>query len=179
MKLDSIENPWAEVQRLIDTNKIEELINRYAKAFDERNFAETMPVIFLNDAHVVLPPGEHRGMHGLADFHHSVMTPFGATQHIFTNILVGLSENTSSFRANTYVTHVIRHHEVPPSSDSEANQSLPQNERETTIRTAEGEALFIAGGVLHGTSVRTLEGWKMENVTLDVIWRYGDFGGPQ
>jgi hypothetical protein len=147
------------IQRWIDHAEIAELILRYAKLFDERNFEVTLPALFSEDAHVELPPGDHRGLTGMGAFHDDVMAPFGATQHIFTNILTDVDSDRASFRCNTSVTHV-----VLPTSDS---------------TSAGSDNLFVAGGVLSGTTIRTSAGWRFRRVNLEVIWRTGDFGsGP-
>ncbi|GAB2550859.1 nuclear transport factor 2 family protein [Nocardia heshunensis] len=147
-----------EIRRWIDHAEITELINRYAKLFDERKFTATLPALFTEDAYVELPPGDHRGLAGLDQFHEQVMTPFGSTQHIMTNVLTEIDGAQAVFRANTHVTHVVL---PPPGTSPDAADNL-----------------FVAGGILSGTTVRTAAGWQFQNVVLDVVWRAGDFGPP-
>ncbi|MFI1920068.1 nuclear transport factor 2 family protein [Nocardia sp. NPDC020380] len=147
-----------EIRRWIDHAEITELINRYAKVFDERTFTAALPTLFIDDVHVELPPGDHRGIVDMDQFHAQVRAPFGCTQHILTNVLTEVDLTRAVFRANTYVTHV-----VLPATGSSHDE--PDN-------------LFVAGGILSGTTVRTAQGWRFQNVVLDVVWRSGDFGPP-
>ncbi|MFC9434515.1 nuclear transport factor 2 family protein [Nocardia sp. NPDC057030] len=149
----------SEIRRWIDHAKIAELINHYAKVFDERTFTTALPALFTEDAHVEMPPGDHRGIVDLDHFHDQVMAPFGRTQHIFTNVLTDLDLTQAKFRANTHVTHVV----LP----------TPGSRQDGT------DNLFVAGGTLSGTTVRTTRGWRFRNVVLDVVWRSGDFSPPQ
>ncbi|MCU1648093.1 MAG: hypothetical protein JWN03_8368 [Nocardia sp.] len=149
---------FAEIQRLADRIAISELLDRYAELFDDRTFTATLPTLFTEDANVELPPGDHHGIEGMDAFHADVMSPFGATQHIFTNYLIDLADNRADFRAKTLVTH-----HVPPSSP----------------KSGDAHDFFVAGGLLTGAVTRTPDGWRFRQVLLDVIWRQGDFGpGP-
>lgn len=136
----------------LDKAEIGELLNRYAKVLDERNFQDALPMLFDVDCVVDFPPGEHRGLDGLAAHHDAVMAPFLRTQHLFTNFVVDLKGNQASIRANVLVTHV---------EDVDAQ-----------------EGLFIVGGVLTGAAIRTADGWRIAKVVLDPVWRQGKGPGP-
>ncbi len=141
---------------LTDRTAIRELVDRYAKVFDDRSFSAMLPTLFVPDGEIELPPGGHHGLEGMDDFHKDVMRPFGPTQHIFTNTLVDINGDRATFQANTHVTHTVLQEDG----------------------TADDNNLFLAGGVLAGVTVRTTAGWRFQTVTLDVIWRQGDFGPP-
>lgn len=143
-----------EIQLVSDRMAIAQGLDQYALLFDERNFAEKLPDLFLDDASVSLPPGDedHRGMAGLAAYHERTMAPFGPTHHVFANYLINLQGDRASFRANTLVTHVIQG----------SNQAAESH-------------LFIAGGVLTGTALRVGNTWKFSRVKLDPVWRQGEF----
>ncbi|MFC1437072.1 nuclear transport factor 2 family protein [Streptacidiphilus sp. N1-10] len=147
-------DPPADLAHFIDRAAISELVDRYSKLFDDRTFSETLPTLFTDDAFVELPSGEHRGLDGLDKFHEHVMTPFGPTQHLFTNTLVDTAGERASFRTNTYVTHTV----------------LAAAESQSTDKGS----YFLAGGTLTGTVLRTTQGWRFEKVVLDVIWRQGN-----
>ncbi len=141
---------------LTDRAAIRELVDRYAKVFDDRSFTAMLPTLFVPDSEIQLPPGGHHGLEGMDDFHKDVMRPFGPTQHLFTNTLVDTDDDRATFQANTHVTHTVL------KDDS----------------TADDNNLFLAGGVLAGVAVRTSFGWRFQSVTLEAIWRQGDFGPP-
>ena len=149
----------AEMTRLIDRAAITELVDRYAKLFDDRTFSTTLPSLFTDDAYVELPSGSHRGLDGMDKVHEKVMSPFGPTQHLFTNTLVDITGERASFRTNTYVTHTVLN----------------------ATESAEQGIYFLAGGTLTGTVLREPQGWRFEKVVLDVIWRQGNlsFRGPR
>ena len=146
----------AEVRRLSDRAAVTELLDRYAKLFDERNFDEALPELVTRDARIELPPGEHQGIEGMDVFHSETMSVFASTQHIFTSHLIDLDGDHAGFRANAHITHVL------PSSGS----------------AAPADDLFIVGAVLTGEAVRTPDGWRIRDAVLDAVWRQGDFGPP-
>jgi hypothetical protein len=99
----------AEIARLVDRAAITELIDRYAKLFDDRVFGTTLPLLFTEDAYVEPSSGSHQGLDGLGKLHGDVTYPFGPTQHLFTNTLVDITGDQAAFRTNTYtyVTHTV------------------------------------------------------------------------
>jgi hypothetical protein len=143
-----------EIQLIQAKMAIAERIDQYALLFDKRNFTEKLPDLFVDDASVNLPPGDedHDGIVGLDAYHERTMVPFGPTHHVFANYLIDVQGNTAAFRANTLVTHVI------PESGQEGASHL-----------------FIAGGVLTGTAMRTGNIWKFSQIKLDPVWRQGEF----
>jgi hypothetical protein len=143
-----------QLRRLSDRVAVAELLDRYAKLFDERNFDEALPALVTPDAHIELPPGEHWGAEGMDAFHAETMTPFGPTQHIFASHLIDLDGDRARFRANAHITHVL----LPIGSDGD-----PDN-------------LFVVGAVLTGEAIRTPDGWRIHKAVLDAVWREGDFG---
>jgi hypothetical protein len=146
----------AEVRRLSDRAAVTELLDRYAKLFDDRNFDEGLSTLVTADAHIELPPGEHLGTEGMDVFHSETMSPFGPTQHIFASHLIDLDGDRAGFRANAHITHVL-----PPAVSAES-----------------ADKLFVVGAVLTGEAVRTPDGWRIRKAVLEAIWRQGDFGPP-
>jgi SnoaL-like domain len=146
-----------EVQRLCDRAAVTELLDEYARLFDDRDFSVALPSLVTNDARIELPPGEHRGIDGMDDFHSQTMSPFGPTQHIFASHLIDLDGDSANFRANAHITHVL-----PPSGTLEHHT----------------DNLFVVGAILTGEAVRTAAGWRIREATLEAIWRQGDFGPP-
>jgi hypothetical protein len=147
------------MRRLIDRAAITELVDRYAKLFDDRSFSTTLPLLFTDDAHVELPSCSHRGLDGMDKLHEHVMAPFGPSQHLFTNTLIDIMGERASFRANTHVTHTVL----------------------TETENADQRLYFLAGGTLTGTVLRGPQGWRFEKLVLDILWRRGHlrFGGPR
>ena len=154
--MTNVGNPpsFADLQQVIDRIAITELLDRYAKLFDDRTFTTTSPMLFTKDAHVVLPPGDHEGLDGMDAFFECTLAPFGRTQHIFANYIIDITNDDAVIRANGHVTHVL------PRADP----------------TDEKDKLFVVGLVVTGTVIRTSDGWRFKQVALDVVWRQGDFG---
>jgi hypothetical protein len=136
---------------------VTELLDRYARLFDDRNFAAALSTLVTQDARIELPPGEHRGIDGMDLFHSETMSPFGPTQHIFASHLIEIDGDRASFRANAHITHVL-----PPTGTSERHS----------------DDLFVVGAVLTGEAVRTPAGWRIQEAVLEAVWRQGDFGPP-
>jgi hypothetical protein len=146
----------AEVQRLSDRAAVTELLDRYARLFDDRNFGDALSTLVTADAHIELPPGEHLGIEGMDVFHLETMSPFGPTQHIFASHLIDLDGDRAGFRANAHITHVL-----PPAASA-----------------GSADELFVVGAVLTGEAVRTPDGWRIHKAVLEAIWRQGNFGPP-
>jgi hypothetical protein len=94
------------LRRLADHFAVSEVLDRYARVLDDRTFSATLPTLFTSDAQVRLPNRRvHGGIDGLDHFHIDVVSPFGRTQHIFTNYLIDVTGHQGAFRANTLATH--------------------------------------------------------------------------
>ncbi|MHC1481500.1 nuclear transport factor 2 family protein [Frateuria aurantia] len=154
-KMVESETGRSNMEELLIRDAIESLLNRYAQAFDDRSFDMTLGALFTNDCLVDLPPGVHRGITGLEQFHAAVMAPFERTQHVFTNYIIGLNGDKATFRANAHVTHLITCGDNPEVSE-----------------------LFLVGGVLTGSAVMLSNRWRISTVTLVPIWRNGEGPGP-
>ncbi len=122
-----------EVRRLSNRAAVSDLLNRYAKMFDDRNFAEALPTLITADADIELPPDKYQGTDSdsMAVYHAEAVSPFGPTQHIFTSHLIDLDGESAQFRANCHVTHTL-----PPF----AADGSPDN-------------LFVVGSILAGEAV--------------------------
>lgn len=143
-----------KLQDLIDRDAIGRLLDRYALAFDLRNFSAALPSLFAKDCAVELPPGSHRGLAGLGSFHAAVMAPFARTQHVFANYIIDVAGNQARFRASTLITHVGK-------DDAGAEDEL-----------------FVVGGTLEGDVIRKAGVWLISRAKLEPIWRHGEGLGP-
>jgi hypothetical protein len=144
-----------DLLELLNRSAIALLLDRYAQALDDRCFEKPLKTLFSNDCLVELPPGAHRGLDNLDLFHCAVMAPFRQTQHIFTNYVINIARKKATFRANMHAIHVC--------SDADSGEE---------------NGLFIAGGLLTGTSILSCDGWRISRIALQPIWRHGKGPGP-
>lgn len=140
--------PMSAVQPTVaaDAPEISRLLDRYLLGLDENRLDETWAAsLFTDDALVEFPIGRHRGRDGLAGFHRAAMAKFTRTQHLNSPAVVDLAGDRATLRANLISTQV-----------------LPTG------------ALFTTGTAARGEARRTPEGWRLQRLSFDLVWRIGD-----
>jgi hypothetical protein len=137
--------------------EIIELINRYFAALDQKDLAATtMALIFADDARIVRPNGaETHGPQAIGESHSHSFSRFRATQHMTSGLIVTLDgPDNAEFRGNLVAMHVWAEGLGDPTVDANDNY-------------------FLAGGVLSGNAEMTRQGWRITQLSNDVIWRKG------
>ncbi|HMF93441.1 MAG TPA: nuclear transport factor 2 family protein [Vicinamibacterales bacterium] len=143
--------------RLIHTVAIADLINRYLAALDQKQFdVTTMSQIFADDARIVRPNrAVTKGPQEIGDSHSRSLSRFQATQHLTSGFIVTLKDDASAeIRANLIAMHLWAEGHGDPDADPNDNY-------------------FLAGGVISGHVTLGAGGWRITELTNQVIWRRG------
>lgn len=149
---------WAEVEALRrrvrelgDRMEIQALIDRYVTLLDtqdEDGFDESWPAtVFTDDVRLRFPIGSHRGLEGVAGFHHRAKARFDRTLHTASNYAVRLDGDRARVRLHMTATHV--HGDKPTGP------------------------FFGIGGPCGGLAVRTERGWRLAEWEYDLTWASG------
>ena len=143
--------------KLMHTVAITEVVNRYFAALDQKQFdATTMRQIFADDAKIVRPNGAvTTGAKEIGDSHSRSLSRFRATQHLTSGFIITLNDDTSAeFRANLVAMHL--------RAEGHGDQNADPNDN-----------FFLAGGVISGHVILGASGWRIAEITNQVIWRRG------
>ncbi|MFN8441246.1 MAG: nuclear transport factor 2 family protein [Caldilineaceae bacterium] len=146
-----------KVEAFVNKAEITELLNRYFRALDQKDFdATTMHLIFADNARIVRPNGaETIGPQPIGESHRKSFVRFRATQHMTGGVIVTLHDHgQAEFRGNLVAMHLWAEGLGDPTSHPNDNY-------------------FLAGGVLSGKAVMTSQGWRITQLSNDVIWRKG------
>jgi hypothetical protein len=147
-----VDSDWHD---LLDRLRIEEHISGLGRCLDERDF-EGLRGHFTEDATVRTPGGTAVGHDALVDQARRRHSVDEGIQHVITNLIVDLSGDQASVRANLLVSFA--------------------------SRGAEGPAPFQLGEVYRFQLRRTIEGWRIAALTSTPTWSVnrpaGDLGGP-
>ena len=145
------------IESFLKRAEIMELINRYFAALDQKTFdSTTMNLIFEDDASIVRPNGaETIGYKAIGESHRKSFIRFRATQHITSGFVVTLNDHEKAeFRGNLVAMHV-----------------WAEGLGDTTVDP--NDNYFLAGGVISGKAEMTSQGWRIIQLSNDVIWRKG------
>lgn len=140
-----------DLQRINDRIEIEELLARYSRALDYRNFDE-LDSIFTPDAE--FDAGGLGHPVGPADIRAMIEGTIGhldATQHLIGKSLIEFSEDGDTAEVRTYL---ISQH---------IRESAPSDVKH-----------YFLGGEYADRVVRTPEGWRIRYRRLDRMWKQGD-----
>ena len=143
--------------KLVHTVAITEVINRYFAALDQKQFdVTTMSQIFAEDAIIVRPHGAvTKGPKEIGDSHSRSLSRFQATQHLTSGFIITLKDDTSAeIRANLIAMHLWAEGYGDPNADPNDN-------------------FFLAGGVITGRMILEAGGWRVTELTNQVVWRRG------
>ncbi len=158
---DPIELPERQLTQLsghAERAAISDLIDRYTVLLDEQDRngfdATWVRSFFTEDCRLDFPIGGHRGLTGLAEFHHRAKQNFTATHHLSSNHLIGLDGDRADVRFQMIAVHL-----------------HPQAVRERA--PVDPGALFKIGGYYEGETVRTPDGWRFSRWTFHVVWTDG------
>ena len=139
------------IEQINDRIEIEELLARYSRALDYRNFGE-LEELFTSDA--TFDAGGLGAPTGPADIRAMVEGTIGhldATQHLVGKSIIEFADDGDSAEVRTYL--------------------ISQHIREST----EGPVKhYFLGGEYYDRVVRTPAGWRIAFRRLDRMWKQGD-----
>jgi 3-phenylpropionate/cinnamic acid dioxygenase small subunit len=137
-----------------DTLEITQLLYRYARAIDGRDW-KALERVFTPDAriHYAVERGAELRFAELGAWLAKALTIFKATQHVITNPLVELAGDGARCTSYLTGTHV-------------------------QVRHDGREVLTTEGSVYSDQLVRTREGWRIAARKLERLWVDGTYLGP-
>jgi SnoaL-like domain len=138
---------------IADHQAVTETIYKYAYGIDTKDFA-LYRSIFADDVAIDFTsyrPGRPAATVPADEWVSSVIplfTGLAASQHSMSNPLVEVTGDRAVCRMYVRAAHALEH--------------------------GNDDAWFTLGGYYRDTLVRTLDGWRIDGVTLTVLWRRGD-----
>lgn len=140
------------VRDLVDREALRDLLSRYFLALDQGTYDEDWAgAIFTEDVSLSFPPGDHQGIDGVTAFTRSFMSLWARTHHHTADLLINLAGDRAFLAFNVIATHV-RHGSPPPPASSDH---------------------FHLGGRFEGTALLTPRGWRLQRLSLTVLWTTG------
>ncbi|HEY3483008.1 MAG TPA: nuclear transport factor 2 family protein [Streptomyces sp.] len=146
------------IRRFVDRAEVSELIDRYIIGFDtltdEPRDDDWYRDLFTDDLVLTFPMiGAHHGLAGVTDFQRAAKRKWARTHHVTSNHLVSVYDDHATAQGRLLATHV-------HPGDS------PQDH-------------FTIGGRVHASAVRTPAGWRLRELTFELVWYGGDVpSGP-
>ena len=134
------------VRELHDRVMISELLLRFARALDERDW-RGYAALYADDGVLQLPWGPPRPKAILSEDTEANLSRFAATHHISSNHQIAIDRDTATSRSYLQAVHVV---------DPDAE-----------------DGLWTAGGWYDCTYRRTPDGWRFTRVALTPVWQTG------
>jgi SnoaL-like domain len=151
-ELDRVAEMAEEVRRLTDRGDLTDLADRYLRALDDGVFDEARArSVFTDDVELNFPPGDHRGINGVAEFTRGFMGHWDRTHHNVSHYSVELKGDRATISWNIIAVHVHPGSPPPP--------MLSEH--------------FYLGGRFEGAARRTRRGWRIRRLALRVVWTAG------
>ena len=144
------------IDELINKFDITNVVNRYFRALDERNFdAQHFATFFTKEANVTRPNGAYlTGPEEISASHKQSFIRFEGSQHFATGHDISIDGKTAIVRATLIAMHIWQ------GSNTDANNA---------------DNFFVAGGVIDAMLVQVDEQWKISKISNTVVWRAGGF----
>ena len=141
---------------LVDKLEIVDVVNRYFRALDDKQFdIQHLRRIFTDDATVVRPGGSTVvGPPDIAASHEKSLARFESTQHLLAGHDTQIDGDMASVRVNLIAMHMWMG----------GNQDARTQDH-----------YFVAGGVITARLRRVDDSWRISSVENAVKWRAGDF----
>lgn len=140
-----------DLQTLSDRIEIEELLVRYSRALDHRDF-DALETIFTEDAEFDAGSlGHPHGPAAIRAMIEGTLTGLDATQHLVGKSLMTFDETGDAAEVRTYL--------------------ISQHVRESTPGPVKH---YFLGGEYADRVVRTTDGWRIAYRRLDRLWKQGD-----
>jgi 3-phenylpropionate/cinnamic acid dioxygenase small subunit len=140
-----------DLQQISDRIEIDELLARYARALDYKDFGE-LDGIFTADATFDAGGlGSPTGPKAIEDMIEGTIGHLDATQHLVGKSIIEFAEDGDAAEVRTYL--------------------ISQHIRESTPGPVKH---YFLGGEYYDRVVRTPEGWRIAYRRLDRMWKQGD-----
>ena len=137
-----------DLQNISDRIEIEELLVRYSRAIDYRNFEE-LEGIFTEDAEFDAGGlGKPVGPAAIRAMIEGTLTGLDATQHLVAKSLIEIDGDTAEVRTYLFSQHI--------------------------RKDAPGVDYYMLGAEYCDRARRTPEGWRLTYRRLDRMWTVGD-----
>ncbi|WP_327147517.1 nuclear transport factor 2 family protein [Nocardia sp. NBC_01329] len=143
------DRPARALRELTDRAELTALVDRLARALDERDF-DRFRTIYTTDATAQTPGGEASGRDALTAQASRSHSPDQVIQHFVSNIAIDLATDTAEIRANLLAVF------APATTDG----TLP-NPR------------FTLGEIYRFSARRLPEGWRLSRVHSTPVWSVG------
>jgi hypothetical protein len=154
---DDIAALRSELRALSDRAEIARLCDRYATHLDKSRHTDAwLDTVFTNDALLTFPMGQYKGMEGLARFQEMARTTFARTHHISSNYDIELDIEPDT---------------EPDSDRAQVRAHLMAAHLATRDDTGRH---FMIGGHYDAEAVRTPRGWRIRELTFDLVWTSGE-----
>jgi hypothetical protein len=135
-----------QLRELLDRAELSDLIGRYGLMADRRTFGEARSC-FTEDVVAEYPSGKAEGVETLAAFGEQALNAYERTQHVITNLLIDLDGDRARVGANLIAVHI-------PLASAPAVH-------------------FDTGCRYEFEAKRTLQGWRISRLRLEVLWTAG------
>ena len=142
-------HPDATIQAILDRQDIHDLVVRYARALDTRNW-DLLASCFVPDAVYQYPNGRSNSAAEVVQRCSNALTRLDATQHLLGNIEICLDGDTASTIVYFQAQHFLA---GTPGGDT-----------------------FIIAGTYRDRVVRTSQGWRIAQRDQDYTWMDGNRG---
>ncbi len=138
-----------------DRLQISELLSRYFAAVDDKCLdMKIIKATFASDGKMVRPDGSAIvGWKDILDGQNKSFARFRATHHAMTDLVADIEGNKAKVRANLTAMHLWNFNESDPNSLT---------------------SHFAAGLVCSVTTIRTIDGWRINEISNRNVWRTGD-----
>lgn len=143
MSLPTSTDTATALQLLLDRTEITALVHRLGRALDEKRFDE-FRLLFTEDASATTPGGTALGHDAMIKQASKVHLVEDHIQHRITDIIIDLSGDRASVRANLAVTFIRQDPAIKPH--------------------------LMLGEIYRFRAVRTSDGWRLSRVESQPIW---------
>lgn len=138
-----------DVSQLLDRTEITDLLTRYTRAVDSKDYADLAQVFTVDAVLDYSSPGGPVGPPSeVVPWIEQGLAGFARTQHVIGQI--AFEQNTDDARATAYFTNPM-----------------------VSVNLDGSETLWEVGGYYHLQAVRTPEGWRLSGLTDDIVWTRG------
>lgn len=134
------------VRWLVDRAEISDLLHRFARALDEKDF-ESYAATFAEEGELILPWGGHRGRQGLADYVQADLARFPRTHHISANHQISVDGDRATSRSYLQAVHL--------------------------VQGGDPREHWDVGGWYDNQYRRTPDGWRFTRVAITDVWQAG------
>ena len=142
-------------RELSDHLEIVDLLHRYARAIDSRDF-ELLETVFTPDAviHYDVDRGAKLQFGEMVGWLRTALQIFAATQHVIANPLIELDGDAARSTCSLTATHV-------------------------QITLDGEESVIVEGGIYRDLHVRSSAGWRIRERTLNRVYVNGEYLPPE